>query len=332
MCDCFFLEKKMTSSVGGGLPSVKIAVVLPQTSEKSFSMASNVVLLKIRSLMPSFSKKEQKLAEYILNHPQEASRMTITEMSSALDVVDSTVFKFTKKLGYSGFRDFHTNLLAEAYDPEISIHENISSGDSVSTIAEKIFASSANSLNDTLALLDSDTLDQAVEILQNANLISFYGCGESSVVALDAYQKFLRSPINCHYIADAHMQLMHAARLKEGDCAFVISHTGATREMIAVAQIAHEVKAKVIVITSFPSQKLSSYADISFTSISEEVAYRTESLASRYAQLAIIDTLYTALMFRSSGTEESLRRIREAIVPTKVDLTPGLIRPENPIE
>lgn len=287
--------------------------------ENVYYMASNVVLLKIRSLMPSFSKKEQKLAEFILNNPKDASRMTISEISSALNVVDSTVFKFTKKLGYSGFRDFRTNLLAEAYDPAISIHENISAEDSPKAIAEKVFSSSANSLSDTLLLLDEENISKALEIMAESESISFYGAGESSVVALDAYQKFLRSPIRCHYIADTHMQLMHASLSGPKDCAFVISHTGATTEMIEVARLAKEGGAKVIVITSFPSQKLATYADICLASVSKEIAYRTESLASRYAQLAIIDTLYTALMFRSSTSKESLRKIREAINFTKVD-------------
>lgn len=280
-------------------------------------MARRVVLLKIKSLMPSLSTKEQAIATFILDDPKSASRMTIIEMSSALGVADSTVFKFAKKLGYSGFRDFRNDLLAEEFDPTISVHENVKASDTLTEVAQKVFRSSMKSLEDTLSMLDQDGLDKALGILMSATQISFYGTGESGVIALDAYQKFLRSPINCHVVQDSHMQLMQASLLHEGDVAVVISHSGLTREMIEVARMARAGGAKVIAITSYPSSKIAECADVTFVSTSEETGYRTESLSSRYAQLAIIDTLYTALMFRSPGTADSLHKIRRAINLTK---------------
>lgn len=276
-------------------------------------MARSTVLLKIKSLMPGFSAKEQKIAAFILEDPKLASRMTINEMAARLGVADSTVFKFARKLGYRGFRDFRTDLLADEFDPQISIHENVSPDDDSLTVAQKIVHSNVKSLNDTLALLSKEDLDKALDCLTGAARISFYGCGESGVIALDAYQKFLRSPIPCHAIMDSHMQLMQASLLTPDDCAVVITHTGVTREMFIVAKLAHEAGARVILITSSPSQKIAEFADVTLVSVSDENSYRPESLSCRYAQLAIIDSLYTAMMFRLTGTSTSLHKIREAI-------------------
>lgn len=276
-------------------------------------LARNTVLLKIKSLMPSLSAKEQQVASFILADPRAASRMTINEMSTALDVADSTVFKFTRKLGFRGFRDFRTSLLAEEFDPQISIHENVSRDDSPMQVAEKIIHSSAKSLNDTLSLLDPDALERAVGFLTEARRISFYGCGESGIIALDAYQKFLRSPIECQCVTDTHMQVMQSSLLDEGDVAFVFTHTGITKEMYIISDLAKEAGARIILITSYPSQPISGYADVTFVSASEETRYRPESLSCRYAQMAIVDSLYTAMMFRIGGTAESLYKIRNAI-------------------
>lgn len=280
---------------------------------REITMARNTVLLKIKSLAPSLSAKERKIADFILEDPRLASRLTINELSSSLGIADSTVFKFTRKLGFRGFRDFRTSLLAEEFDPQVSIHENVSETDGPLTVAEKIIHSSAKSLTDTLSLLKESDLELALEYLAEAGTIAFYGCGESGVIALDAYQKFLRSPIEAHCVMDSHMQVMHASQLKEGDVAFVITHTGVTKEMYVVAQLAKEAGARVILITSYPSQRINEYADITFVSTSEETGYRPESLSCRYAMMAIIDSLYTAMMFRLPGTSESLRKIRNAI-------------------
>lgn len=282
-------------------------------------MLSNTVLLKIKSIFPSLSAKEQKVANFILDDPRLASRMTINDIASKLEVADSTVFKFTKRLGFKGFRDFRTSLLAEEFDPQISIHENIEEDDLPLVVAQKIIRSGTKSLNDTLALLGENDLEKALDYLMNAQRISFYGCGESGIIALDAYQKFLRSPIQCHCISDTHMQVMQASLLTEHDCAVVVTHTGATKEMLLVAQLAQKAGAKVLLITSYPAQEISHYADITFVSTSEETGYRPESLSCRYAQMAIIDTLYTAMMFRLKETSDSLYKIRAAIDQLKED-------------
>lgn len=280
-------------------------------------MAHRAVLLKIKSLLPTLSGKEQEIGNFILADPKRASHMTIVELSSATGTADSTVFKFTKKLGYQGFRDFRTELLAEEYDPTISINENVSPDDAPLQVAQKVFHASAKSLDDTLSLLSANDLEAALALLMGAKRICFFGCGESGILAMDAYHKFVRSSIPCHVIADSHMQLSQAALMHEGDVAMVITHSGLTREMIEVARLAKECDAKVIVLTSYPSKKITQYADITFVSTSEETAYRSESLASRYPQLAIIDSLYTSLMFHLEGTGEALHKMRGAINLTK---------------
>lgn len=280
-------------------------------------MAHRAILLKINSLLPALSDKEKTIGDFILNNPKRASHMTIVEISSELGVADSTVFKFTKKLGYSGFRDFRTELLAEEYDPNISINEAVTENDTMLEVAQKVFRASEKSISDTLSMLSGDDLQAALELLLQAKRMSFFGCGESAVLAMDAYHKFMRSSIPCQTIMDSHIQLIQASLLGEGDVAFVITHSGLTREMIEIARLASEANAKVIVITSYPSKKITRYADITFVSTSEETAYRSESLASRYPQLAIIDSLYTSLMFHLSDSGESLHKMRAAINLTK---------------
>ncbi|MDU5893512.1 MAG: SIS domain-containing protein, partial [Atopobium minutum] len=79
-----------------------------------------------------------------------------------------------------------------------------------------------------------------------------------------------------------------------------------------------EVGASTIVITSNPSSPLASLADACLVTIAEETAYRSESLASRISQLALVDTLYTIVMFSDeSAASRSLEEVREVISTTR---------------
>ena len=142
------------------------------------------------------------------------------------------------------------------------LHENVSRDDSAIDIAKKVFRSSVMSLEDTAKLFDADDLDKAVQLLLDARRVSFYGSGESNAVAYDAYQKFLRSPIEVQFAADYHVQLMQASLLGKEDCIFAITHTGLSEGIINIARIAKDAGAKVIAVASYPSKYLEQYADV----------------------------------------------------------------------
>lgn len=281
-------------------------------------MQKQSIRLKIKALYRDLSKKEKIVADYILNNPKKVSRSTINEIANELNIADSTFFQFTKKIGYNGFRDFRNDLLTEEFDAEISIHENISKSDDPLLMAKKVFDSSIQALEDTKNLLVINDLKKATNIILNSNITTFFGIGGSSIIAMDAYHKFLRSPIRCQHGEDYHIQLMQASLLTENDCAFLISHTGLTKEAIKIAEAVKSNNAKLIVITSYPLSELAKMADVVFISSSEETGYRSESLSSRISQLGITDALFVMVMFHNeASTSESLHKVRSVIYPTK---------------
>lgn len=277
------------------------------------------IRLKIKALYPELSPTEKRIADYVLDYPEKTSRSTINEIAQFLEIAVSTFFQFTRKLGYSGFKEFKIALLTEESDASVSIHENIQQSDNDYTKIEKVFDSTIQSLQDTKKLIHAEDYGRTADIFLKSNIVSFFGIGGSSVVAEDMYHKFLRSPVQCQYVSDYHMQLMNASLLTSNDCAFIISHTGATKETIEIAKTARKTSAKIIVLTSYPTSPLTKIADIVLTCTAEETAYRSEALASRISQLAIIDAIFVLAMFRNSEqANQSLKTIRTVIADHKL--------------
>lgn len=278
------------------------------------------VIMTIKTAYRDMGAKDRCIADYVLENTKEASRSSITDIANKLNLAESTVFQFTKRLGYSGFKEFKIALLTDAFDPEISIYEKITKDDSDYEIAKKVFDSSIKALEDTKALINEDTITNAADMLINSKNVHFFGLGGSNAVALDTYHKFLRSPIRVNYTMDYHMQLMRASLLKKGDTAFIISHTGKTQEAIHIAELAQNNGANLIVLTSYPLSTLAKMADIVLISTSDEIKYRSESLSSRLSQLTLIDALFVLTQLRNeTETNKSLKHIRDAIAITKED-------------
>ena len=277
------------------------------------------IRLQIKTLYKDLSLKEQAIADYILENPSKVSHSSISDLSNELGIADSTFFQFTKKLGYNGFKDFKMAMLMQENDfSAISIHENIQKSDNELTMAQKVFDSNMTTLTDTKNLLKEEGLKLAAAMINQSKRLFFFGVGGSEIVATDAYHKFLRSPITVFHSSDYHIQLMEASLLTPDDCGIFISHTGKSRETIELAQVAKNNGAKIIVITSHAASPLAKLGDVVFISISEETEFRSEALASRIAQLSIMDSLYVILMFiNRDKAQQSIAKIRRSISKIK---------------
>ena len=277
------------------------------------------IRIKIKSLYPSLSDKEKQIADYVLANPHKITHNSISDLSEELHLASSTIFQFTKKLGYNGFKDFKLAVLVQENDfIANTIHEDINSDDNELSIAQKVFESNIKTLNDTKSILQQSSLQQASEMILECDNLYFFGVGGSEILANDAFHKFLRSPIKVVHNSDYHIQLMEASIMTSKDCAICISHTGKTKETIKLARLAKKNGARVIVITSHENSPLTELGDVVFISVSAEIEFHSEALSSRISQLSILDALYVILMFMNKDKlNDSLSKIRKTIANTK---------------
>lgn len=272
----------------------------------------------IKNIYNELSPKEQLAADFVMSKRNDLLNMTINDISDELGIATSTFFQFTKKLGYSGFSEFKIALASENPKFSLSIHEKIDVDDHPNSIFTKVLNSSIKSLQDTLRMTNFQDFEKAVELLNNADRVFFFGFGGSNSVAFDAYHKFLRSPLDVVHTVDSHTQLMHAALSSPNDCAVLISHSGRTHDSVMLSETLKDNKTPILAITSHPLSPVAQNADVSLISYADETSFRSESLASRISQLAIIDSLFVACSFSNEEqTKESTRKVRASISRTR---------------
>lgn len=276
-------------------------------------------LPRIRSSYSQFSEKERQVADYILNHSNKIIHNTINQVAEDLGVADATVFRFCKRIGFKGFQAMKIALAAEIVNPIQDIHETISESDSRKDVAEKVLRSNIRTLEDTVHILENNSIENAVQALLNAERIEFYGNGGSGIIAMDAQHKFIRTGLRTTAYSDVHLQIMSASQLTNKDTAILISHSGTNKDILRVAEIAKESGATTICITNLATSPLSKKVDIPLYTVSQETEFRSEALASRIAQLSLVDALYVNIMIaRKDASKDSLYRMREAISSKRI--------------
>ncbi len=257
---------------------------------------------RINMLYPSLKETDKAIADYVENNIKEVSHSTISKVSNAIGVADSTIFKFTKLLGYDGFTDFKIALLTEDFDPEITIKQEIRENDDEENVVRKIFESGKQAIDNSISLIDGKSYKQAINYIIKAQRVAFFGLGGSNVMALEAYHLFMRSPIKCIYNSDYDMQTMSASLLTKNDCAIIISHSGKTSGSIEIENLCLENKVPVIAITSNNQSPIAKSADVVLLSATNKLAYRTESTPSKISQYSVINSLFVMAMLKDNET------------------------------
>lgn len=64
----------------------------------------------IQAHYEEFTKTEQDIAVYIINHPQDAARHAITDIAKESGTSKSALIRFSQKIGYKGFSEFRFDL------------------------------------------------------------------------------------------------------------------------------------------------------------------------------------------------------------------------------
>ncbi|AOR65083.1 MurR/RpiR family transcriptional regulator [Pectobacterium wasabiae] len=285
------------------------------------------MLEKIQSHLDLLSKSERKVAEAILSTPQTAIHSSIATLAKMADVSEPTVNRFCRRLETKGFPDFKLHLAQSLANGTPYVNRNVEEDDSVDAYTSKIFESAMAGLEQVKSSLDVAAVNRAVDLLTQAKKISFFGLGASAAVAHDAMNKFFRFNIPVVYFDDIVMQRMSCMNSSDGDVVVLISHTGRTKSLVEMAQLARENDATVIAITS-DGTPLAREASLALRLDVPEDTDVYMPMVSRIAQLTLIDVLATGFTLRRGEKfRDNLKRVKEALRESRFDKDERLINP-----
>ena len=279
------------------------------------------MLSRIRVAFDSLNPAERRVANIVLEQPGQVVHLVIAELAGLADVSEGTVVRFCNRVGCRGYQALKLALAADLAQPTMVLQENITPADAsdAALVAQKVFASDMLALRDTLKLLDPPALMRAVKAIEAASELAFFGVGSSHAVAYDAAGRFMRIGMRAHAEADAHFQLVIASLLPSSAVAIAISHSGVSREPVECLALGRARRATTIAVTARQPSPLTEHADIVLLTMSTETRYREEAMASRIAQLSLLDSLYvTVAIRRPEASLDALRGTSEALAAHRV--------------
>ncbi len=274
---------------------------------------------RINAMLPELRPAERRVGEAVVADPTSVARESITALAERCRTSAPTVVRFAKRMGFSGYPQLRLALakaagIEEGRTAREPISGTLDPGDTLEQVVAKIGYADARAVEHTTEMLDIAALQAAVDALVGARRIDLVGVGASGVTAIDLCQKLSRLGLNAVYHTDRHAAVTAVSLRGPQDVVISVSHSGSTPDTIVPARLAVDKGATAIAITNHPGSKLAQTADITLVTTTRETTFRSGAMASRIAQLVVVDCVFVGVAMRDMpATREALDASFKAI-------------------
>lgn len=269
------------------------------------------------NLKEEMSDTEKGIADYLLNKGRDIEKYSVRALAIGAFTSPSTVVRFCKKLGFSGFDDFKEKYLKELEylerEPgEVDFNFPFHKGDSLMKVANRISSLYTETIQDTMSLLQPDQLRHAVTILRCRANLHVFSAGTALNQAESFREKMLKIGRQVFISNNLNYQQYEAACLGKQDAAMIISYSGETTRIVQIAAECRQRSVPVIAITSFGENSLTEYASCKLTLSTKESIYRNlGDYSSHLSVNLLLDILYSAY-FLQDYEENYQRKLSKA--------------------
>ena len=253
---------------------------------------STSVLGAIRDSFDQMFSAERKVAQFILDEPEKAVLMNVSEIANASDVSDATVVRMCKHIGYSGYYQMKIHL---SHELGRNILQDKQRNGKPKTVKDMLEIQAA-SLLDLAKLLDMKTLLSCAELIQQCTNVHVVAVGHTMPVAMDLGFRLARMGKAATYFMIPEHFLSAINNAKEGELLIAISRSGSSRQVLQAAELAQGKGMNIIAITARQNSPLSKFGTQLILTMGENGLFgENYSPASHLCEMVVNDLLIHVL-------------------------------------
>lgn len=273
------------------------------------------VLSMVESLMPTFSKGQKRIAQYISESYEKAAFMTANRLAKNVGVSESTVVRFAVELGFDGYpsmqkamQEMVVNRLTSVQRIEVA-HDRIGDQDVLSMVLH----SDMEKLRKTGETVDRVEFQSAVDTLLNARRIYILGVRSVAPLAnfLGYYLNYMFDNVQIVTASGSSAMFEKIVGIGKEDAVVAFSFPRYSTSTAKGAQYCRSTGATVIGITDSRLSPLGQNCDHVLVTKSDMVSL----VDSLVAPMSVINALIVALASKRqqalSETFDKLERIWE---------------------
>ena len=258
------------------------------------------------------------VADYLLQHADEAQYLSISSLARECNVAEATVFRFCRALGFDGYHEMRIALAQANATGTMSSQRELQPGASTETLYEHASARLFTAINGTQNALSAEAVDEAARMLREAKQVFCFGQGGSMLLANDICARFASLSTKFRTSGDSHLQLLTASLMTEADVVLFVSYSGATRDMMETLRTAKAAGAKIILLTHYEDSPGASLADVVLRCGAQESPLDSGSIPIKVAVLYVGEVLVLRYILDSPEQANTAQELTSEVLTLKM--------------
>ncbi|QDH69853.1 MurR/RpiR family transcriptional regulator [Marilutibacter alkalisoli] len=279
-------------------------------------------LLKIRAERDQMSAIERRIADFLLDNAHLLRDYSSQQLASALGISQSSVVKFSQKLGFKGYPDLKFSIgeaLAregagepQAPDREPDVEPHLA-------LAESLWCAKAQAEQETRLINPVEQVDAIVQAICGAERVFICGLGQDGIHARGLGLRL--SLIGIATVEHADPVLMAASVCSAGprDVLIVFSEHGKQPELCHISRQFRERRGRIISVTRHSANPLRASADAALLVSAHDERTHVEPLLYQAALQHMLDLILVLVGQHSSEYaahyRSSLEHIQQMLDP-----------------
>lgn len=209
--------------------------------------------------MEHFSNTEKGIHAFVLSHVEEIQKLSIRELAKETFTTTTTIMRYCKKIGYSGFEEFKINI---QHDIKQLPYEDfqIDQAENIVHVLNKMKMLYDNVVEQTLQQMSIAQLERILTKLDQVRYVDFIVYDANIAFAEYASHYFYLIGKVCNIHSSIDEQLLFSMNLHPEDhLVIIISRSGSSERMFKVVKELKKKKAYMVLFTQSSETPLSGY-------------------------------------------------------------------------
>lgn len=270
-------------------------------------------LLKIRAERDQMSAIERRIADFLLDNAHLLRDYSSQQLASALGISQSSVVKFSQKLGFKGYPDLKYSIGEELARSDADGDDAEGHGNGGDTAADALWRAKSAAQEETALVSPATQVNAAAALLSGAARVLVHGRGEDGLHATIFAARLAQLGIAAVSHSDATLALPALSALGAGDVLVVLSEHGGHAETLGLVRTARTNGARAITVTRRSANPLRACADIALLVSAHDAEPHVEAMAFRSAMQHLLDALVLRLWQSDRRHREHFAQTRERL-------------------
>ena len=258
-------------------------------------------LVKIRSERDQMSAVERRVADFILENAQLLRDYSSQQLANALGISQSSVVKFTQKLGFKGYPDLKYSVgeaIARADNGDAPQLATSTDGAADASLAGNLWRRKSEAEEATRLINPPQVIHavaDAIEQAGRAGKVFIIGLGEDDIHARGfALKLSLLGILTVHNFDTARMTA-NVSAASPGDVLLVFSEHGNHPALCKISRYFRERRGQVITVTRHTANPLRTLADIALVVSAHDEQPYIQPLLYQSALQHLLDSVFVLL-------------------------------------